>query len=69
MTNPIRALGGLALLGALLAAPQPVFAARTFQSLTSTPDSTNVTAGATFTANVALTTKVSSATTPTSLAG
>ena len=48
----------------LLAAPRPASAAsRTFQSLTVTPASTNVTAGAAIAVNVALTTKISSGTT------
>jgi catechol 2,3-dioxygenase-like lactoylglutathione lyase family enzyme len=54
----------LALVAAVLAAPQfASAAARTFLSLTITPPSTNMTAGATVTANVALTTKISSGTT------
>jgi hypothetical protein len=54
----------LALVAALLGVPQfASAAARTFQSLTVTPPSTNLTAGASVAANVALTTRISSGTT------
>ncbi len=54
----------LLLVAAVFAMPQPGYAAaRTFASLTITPASTNVTAGGTVAANVALGTKVSSGTT------
>lgn len=53
----------LVFVAAIFAMPQLASATRVFQSLTITPASTNITAGAAFTANVALTTKASSGTT------